>query len=161
MARNESDREALLREATALGQRVELTIPGFADPIVCGFRRDGSASFYFGADPVYQFNTASQLRRAYIGGRLVKAERRRLIALSRERLQHEIALVRHELSDGESAAILAESSSHLNRLKEALQGNQAAINGQVPPSADVIGRLLAWLGDRPPTIRIAAAPNAR
>ena len=42
MARRESDREDLLREATALVERAELTIEGFDEPIVVGFRRDGS-----------------------------------------------------------------------------------------------------------------------
>jgi hypothetical protein len=159
-ARQQVDREDLLREATALVERVELTISGFADPIVCGFRRDGSASFYFGADPVYQFNTASELRRAHIGGRLVKAERGRLVALSRERTEKEVALVRHELSDAETTATLAECSSFLFRLYETLQERPATINGQFPPSADVAGRVLVWLRDRPPTIPIAAVPNA-
>ena len=74
MARRESDREDLLREATALVERAELTIEGFDEPIVVGFRRDGSASFFFGADPVYQFNTAFELRRAFVVGLLYKAE---------------------------------------------------------------------------------------
>jgi len=73
MAREEEPREDLLREATALVERVELQIEGFAETIVAGFRRDGAASFYFGQDFVFQFNTANQLRRGYVEGRLFKA----------------------------------------------------------------------------------------
>src|SRR3954447_20411722 len=102
MSRHESDREDLLREATALVERIELTVGGFDLPVVCGFRRDGAASFYFGADPVYQFNAVGQLRRAFVAGRLIKAERGRLVALSRERTENEVALVRHELSAAEA-----------------------------------------------------------
>ena len=70
MARDESDREDLLREATALVERIELAPADAADDehIVAGFRRDGALSIYFGADPVYHFNSAGELRRAYCDG---------------------------------------------------------------------------------------------
>src|SRR2546421_10418921 len=103
MVRRESDREDLLREATALVERAEIRTPGEHEPIVVGFRRDGSASFFFGAHPVYQFNSAGEFRRGYIGGLLYKAERGRLIALRRERSDAEVALVRTELNDDEAA----------------------------------------------------------
>src|SRR3954468_24098136 len=116
MSRRESDREDLLREATALVERAELNVAGLEESIVIGFRRDGAASFYFGADPVYQFNAVGQLRRGFVAGRLIKAERGRLVALSRERTENEVALVRHELSTAEATVALAECSSFLNRL---------------------------------------------
>ena len=47
MAQRETNREDLLREATALVERAEIRIPGESEPIVVGFRRDGSASFFF------------------------------------------------------------------------------------------------------------------
>jgi hypothetical protein len=161
MARHESDREDLLREATALVERIELSAPDFDEPIVCGFRRDGSASFFFGQDPVYQFNSQSQLRRAYVAGRLIKADHGRLVALSRERSEHEIALVRHELTGGESALLVADVGDRLSRLQQALQDARYSNNGQAPPGADVAARLLEWLKNRSPTIEIAAAPNVR
>src|SRR4051794_11841558 len=97
MARHESDREDLLREATALVERVELTMAGSEEPIVIGFRRDGSCSMFFGADPVYQFNTQAELRRAFREGRLVKAEGGRLVALERRREAGQLVLLRHAL----------------------------------------------------------------
>ena len=159
MARQQADREDLLREATALVARAEFVVPGFEQPIVCGFRRDSSASFFFGPDPVYQFNSIGQLRRAFVAGRLIKADQGRLVALSRERSEHEIALVRHELADDESALLLADAGDRLSRLKQALQDGRYAVNGEVPPGANVAGRLLEWLKNRSPTIEIAAAPN--
>src|SRR5687768_8047260 len=107
MSRTESDREDLLREATALVERAELQVAGLGEPIVVGFRRDGAASFFFGADPVYQFNAAGELRRAYVGGLLYKAEQGELVALRRERTPAETALVRHDLSAAESTDLLA------------------------------------------------------
>src|SRR5258705_63721 len=80
MARQESDREDLLREATALVQRVELVVAGYDEPVVCGFRRGGSVSLVFGGEPVYQFNTANQLIfRAVLldGARMVLSPRSR------------------------------------------------------------------------------------
>src|SRR3954451_8705906 len=109
MARDESNREDLLREATALVERIELIPNGAADNrhIIAGFRRDGALSIFFGEDPVYQFNAAGELRRAYHDGKLLKATRGRLAALKRARTEHEIQLVRHELSGAEQAEFLS------------------------------------------------------
>ena len=78
MSRTEQDREDLLREATALIERVELRVSGWSESVVAGFRRGGQASFFFGADLVYQFNAALQLRRGFHNGQLIKAEDGRL-----------------------------------------------------------------------------------
>src|SRR5690348_4164205 len=107
MARQESDREDFLREATALIERVELHVTGFEEPIVVGFRRDGCASFFFGAVAVYQFNSAGELRRGYIEGLLYKAVGGRLIGLQRERTEAAVELQRLELDADQIAALLA------------------------------------------------------
>jgi hypothetical protein len=159
MARQESDREDLLREATALVERVELAVAGYNEPIVCGFRHDGSASFYFGGEPVYQFNATCQLRRAFIAGRIHKAEQGRLVAFSRERSATQVSLVRDELSDDESATLLATMQRHLSRLREALNGGSFVIQGEVPSGGDVAGRILRWLEALPGAIEIAARPH--
>ncbi|MCA9269139.1 MAG: hypothetical protein KDA41_11745, partial [Planctomycetales bacterium] len=83
MAKQQHDREDLLREATALVVRAELQLNSDAHPVVAGFRQGGEASFYFGFDPVFQFNSERQLRRAFYDGRLIKAEQGALIALAR------------------------------------------------------------------------------
>ncbi len=161
MARQESDREDLLREATALVERVELAIPGFAESIVCGFRRDGSVSLFFGADPVFQFNSALQLRRAFVGGRIHKVEQGRLIAFMKQRMAEEVALVRNELSHEEAEALLTTMQSYLTRLRMALEDGQYTVAGQVPPETDVCGRILRWLAALPERIEIAQQSNVR
>ncbi len=83
MDRQQSDREDLLAEATALVERIELVLPGYAEPIVAGFRASDCASLFFGTDPVYQFNSQRQLRRAFVDGLLYKAECGRLVSLTR------------------------------------------------------------------------------
>jgi len=161
MARRESDREDLLREATALVERAEIRIPGENEPIVVGFRRDGSASFFFGADPVYQFNSAGELRRAYIDGLLYKAERGRLISLRRERSETEVSLIRNELQPHETDALLTTARARLARLNEALASHSFTLVGEVPTSGNVVGRARQWLASLPPKISVANAPNSR
>src|SRR5438874_13749235 len=119
MAQRETNREDLLREATALVERAEIRIPGEQEPIVVGFRRDGSASFFFGADPVYQFNSAGEFRRGYIAALLYKAERGRLIALRRERSEAQVVLLRSALSPEETQALLDVARGHLALLHAA------------------------------------------
>jgi hypothetical protein len=161
MAQPESDREDLLREATALVHRAEFRIPGENEPIVIGFRRDGSASFFFGADPVYQFNSAGQLRRAYINGLLYKAERGRLISLRRERSETEVALIRNELQPHESDGLLTTARAALVRLHAALASLSFTLVGEVPTSGNIVGRAQQWLANLPAIISVANAPNVR
>src|SRR5262245_36492541 len=145
MAQRESDREDLLREATALVERTEIRIQGQAEPIVVGFRRDDSASFFFGADPVYQFNSAGEFRRGYVGGLLYKAERGRLVCLERQRSETEVALLRHELPPDQADLLLTTARCHLIQLYDALTGGAFTLIGEVPPNADVARRALQWL----------------
>jgi len=161
MSRRESDREDLLREATALVERAELSVAGFDEPVVVGFRRDGSASFYFGADPVYQFNTAGELRRAYVGGLLYKAERGRLVSLSRERTAAAVAMFRMELDDQEAANLLLAMRQRLSALQTALREASFSVTGQIPIDTDVPARVIRWLETLPVEIRIARVPNVR
>ena len=67
MAREEHARENLIAEATALVERVELLLAGLPEPVVAGFRPDGSASLFFADDPVYQFNSRTfAARRSWV-----------------------------------------------------------------------------------------------
>lgn len=159
MSRQESPREDLLREATALVERAELVIPGFDEPIVVGFRRDGAASFFFGEDPVYQFNAAGELRRAYVCGLLYKAEKGKLIALRRERTPTETALVRHELTDAETITLLNTMRQLLLQLQTTLSTSSQQLLRELPPAADVSRRIAAWLNTLPDPVRLADKPH--
>jgi hypothetical protein len=161
MARHESDREDLLAEATALVERVELSIAGESEPVTAGFRRDGALSVYFGSDPVYQFNAVGELRRAYRGGLLYKAERGRLVELRRERSPAEVALVRRELSDAETAALLSAARARLAKLHESLAGGTVQIVGQVPEECEVASRVRQLLADLPASLPVASTPRAK
>ena len=68
MAKQQQDKEDILREATALVNRIEIQFSqktASKESVFVGFRRDGAISCFFGADPVYQFNTRHEIRRGY------------------------------------------------------------------------------------------------
>ena len=144
MARDESHREDLLREATALVERIEIVSRSNGDSAVAGFRSDGALSIFFGEDPVYQFNAAGELRRAYCDGKLLKAASGQLVELQRVRTENEVQLVRRELSEVELAAFLERMADYIRKFAAAFP-NGFEIVGQVPANADVLGRLQAWL----------------
>lgn len=161
MARSEQDREDLLAEARALVERVELHCAGFEDNVVVGFRRDGCASFYFGQQRAYHFNTQRQLRRAYDEGRLIKADREQLVSLIRHRGAQQVQLVRHDLNQLETREFLDRLWRHLQSLAEALAGADFNVLGCVPPDADVVARAGQWLAHLAPPIAVADGPEVR
>jgi hypothetical protein len=158
MAREEHERENLLAEATALVQRVQLDTPD-GHSIVVGFRRDGSASIFFDEEPVYQFNSRGELRRAHLDGALYKAEHGRLVRLLRHRVPGEVQLVRRELSDDETNAFMQDVARRLGALAQTLRDSGYRLVGCVPADVDVLGRALHWLDALPSTIAIAQSPN--
>ena len=159
MARQEQEREDLLREATGLVRRAELCCGRFAEPVVVGFRRDGSGSIFLGADPVYQFNAGGQLRRAYKDGLLIKAERGKLASLDRQRRQRQVQLLRRDLDESATAALLAEISATLAALHRDLCEDSFTVSGQVPDDGNLVAEIIAWLESLPVTIEIAQRPN--
>ena len=162
MARQEIEREDLLRDATALVQRIELAPLAAAsgEHVVMGFRSDGGLSVYFGADPVYHFNSRGQLRRAFCEGLLFKAEQGRLVSLRRVRRENEVQLVRHDLADETQTQFLADMQARLHELAWRCAERKLVAVGQVPAAADVLGRTIDWLaqlGD----VEVAESPHAR
>jgi hypothetical protein len=161
MARDESNREDLLREATALVERIELIPHGVLSDghIIAGFRRNGALSIFFGEDPVYQFNAAGELRRAYCDGKLLKAMNGQLVALERVRTDLEVHLVCHELSETEETTLLTQMTTQLREFSASLAANAFGVAGQVPDNFNVLARLKAWFSVHNQW-QIAAQPNA-
>jgi hypothetical protein len=159
MARFEQDREDILREATALVERTEWSVPTLPDPVVVGFRRDGSPSIYFGSEPVLQFNSQGELRRAYDQGRLLKAERGRLVAMRRERKERQVVLHSHELSETELQEFLKRMLHLLATVRDAVQRGTARVTRQVPSESHVAGRARNWLETRCDSLTIASRPG--
>ncbi|REJ67760.1 MAG: hypothetical protein DWQ31_10250 [Planctomycetota bacterium] len=158
MARQESDREDLLNEATALRERIELTHSGEDEPVTVGFRAGGDISFYFGPEVVYQFNAAGQLRRAHLGDRLIKAERGRLVALKRVRTPEATTLQRFDVDETQTAEIFAAMRSRLEALLKILERGDFHIVGQVPAEQPLIERIVREL---PALLEAEVAPSPR
>jgi hypothetical protein len=161
MARDAHDRDDLMREATALVRRVELQLPGHSQTCIVGFRRSGEASIFVGADLVFQFNGAGELRRGFWNGRLVKAESGRLIHLERRPAETEIQLVRHTLTDAETIEFFGLANETLSLLRRVLHSGELVILKQVPADLDIASDLADWLDSLPQLIAIASAPNVR
>lgn len=138
MARQESDREDLMREATALQRRAEFRVAGFADTVIAGYRRDGALSIYFGPDPCYHFDRSGRLRRAFIRGHLYRTQGDSLSRLTRVRTAKLVELQRHDLTAAELAQWLADVSAELRRLHAALPDavclQEVPINGDMQAS---------------------------
>lgn len=162
MARQESEREDLLREATALVERIELAPAesGGGEHVVIGFRSDGALSIYFGSDPAYHFNSSGQLRRAFCGGLLLKAEQGRLISLERVRRDNEVQLVHRELLDEDQERFLAGMHARMRDVLRLHEMHKFITVGQVPADADVLSRAMSCLYQFD-NVKVADSPHAR
>lgn len=156
MGRVEADREDWMREATALRPRAELSLPHRAQPVYVGFR-GAAVSLYLGPDDVYHFSPAGALRRAYTQGRLWKAERHRLVALTRVRTPSEVQLVRQELDPTQQQAFLQVLAEQLQGLRHALQQGELHLVAEEPPEGVVLERLWEWLSVLPDPVPLAAS----
>ena len=139
--------------------RAELHLQGFEESTVVGFRTGGAASVFFGADPVYQFNTSNELRRGFRDGQLIKAVDGKLFTMRRERGDGQVQLLRSELGDDDAAEYLANCREHLDTLQSRLTGKEFELVGQVPEDEKVVARIIDWIATLPQQIRIAAKPN--
>jgi hypothetical protein len=138
MARNEADREDLIREAVALTERVELCVPGFEDLITIGFRSNRAMSIFFGQDPVYQFDPSGRLRRAFVQGFLFRSQHSGLARLKRVRKESEVQLLRYDLSPEECSAFLNAMKETLQRVLLPLQEKAVRVERCVPETADLL-----------------------
>jgi hypothetical protein len=165
MAREEHPKENLLRDATALVERLELRLDGVGDAILVGFRRDRSPSIYWTQAEVYQFSAANQLRRGFLVDRLIKAEEGRLFWLDRQRDGREIVLRRTPFTEVETADYRARFRKRAVALIQALEGIDAAaetskiIVGQVPADVPLVARCLQWLTALRHPVTIANSPR--
>jgi hypothetical protein len=161
VTQHEGQGEDLIRTATALVQRIELAIDGFSELLVVGFRRDGAASFFLGEDPVYQFNAAGELRRAFRAGKLLKAESRKLVELTRKRTDNRVDMVACELSEEQHQQFLGQLWKTLSELQQALLGKRYRVTRQVPVEQDIVEQVIQWIDQLPDLILVADVANAR
>lgn len=127
MARHESDREDLLREATAYVIRWEMQSPGFSEDLFVGYKRDHSLSIYCGSDPVYHFNSEGQLRRAFVDGRLYRTQGTTLAELTRHRTPDHSELLRRDLDAEQCQRFLQRMRKSLNDLSHSLAAERCQL----------------------------------
>jgi hypothetical protein len=155
VARRENAREDLFAEATALVERAELLVPGMPEPIVVGFRNSGAASVYFGQDEAYHFESAGRLRRAYLAGRMYKADRGRLASLDRQRTAAEVQLVRHDLDAAELDQFLDRMQKRLGELKSAVSAGSVQWLREEPGGSGAPEKIVGWLAGLSDRIEVA------
>lgn len=124
MARQEQDREDLMREATALYPRAELPVQTETEPVFWGQKKSGHFSFYFGGEPVYQFDQQGHLRRAYLEGHLYRTQGTTLARLQRIRTADSSTLQRYDLTEAELATVLQAMADRFQKLADALADPQ-------------------------------------
>ncbi|KAA0139838.1 hypothetical protein FYZ48_07865 [Gimesia chilikensis] len=120
MALHEQDREDLMREAIALYPRAEFQVPQEAEPVFWGQKRSGQFSFYFGGDPVYQFDQQGHLRRAYLNGHLYRTQGNTLARLTKVRTADASTLKRYDLTQAELEEVLHRMADRFTRLQTEL-----------------------------------------
>ena len=136
MARQESDREDLIREATALVERIEIRQPGNSFETVIGFKRTGGLSIYFGADPVYQFDSTGAFRRGYLNGCLLRTQGTTIAELTRQRTETESHLLRRDMESGELAQVRENALAQLRRLARQLEAGEPEVLRSVTDDED-------------------------
>ncbi|MEZ6062613.1 MAG: hypothetical protein R3C19_19900 [Planctomycetaceae bacterium] len=141
MARHEADREDLVKEATAMVERAEIRCDSLAGPVTAGFRKDGRLSIYVDQDPVYQFDSAGLLRRAYVGGFLYRSEGGTLAELQRSRSDDRTTLVRRDLSAGELSRFRGDMHRTLQTVLNDLLDGSFKLQRQIPGDADIVTRV--------------------
>ncbi|MBA63830.1 MAG: hypothetical protein CMJ76_15865 [Planctomycetaceae bacterium] len=165
MAKQQQDKEDILREATALVNRVELQ--SFQDTdspqsVFVGFRRDGAISFFFDTEPVYQFNSRHAFRRGYYQNTILKAEQGKIVQLVRTRKGEQLILLRRDYSDQQTVAFVQEMQQNLLELYSYLQSEQYRIVGAVVQQGteqDLVSQIAVWIKKHASEIQIAEAAN--
>ena len=146
MAQQESDREDILREATALVERAELQLEGVAEPLVFGFRANGALSVFVTQDEVYQFDAEGCWRRGYLHGRLLKAERGQIVEMIRERTPQQTVLRSRPWSPDEQDEYARRWLLRSDWMRETLEASRYRCVGFVSPAgSDPVLRLRDWL----------------
>jgi hypothetical protein len=159
VARVGEDREDLLRDARNLTPRVQIraVIGGRDAAVFAGFRGE-SLSLYFGPEPVFHFNAAGELRRAFLAGRIVKAEDGRLFGMERILGENQVELRTSAVPEDEQQTVFADLAARLAGLRAAFARGEMTIEGQEPAGGDAVERLKRWL-ERHATSRVAASPR--
>ncbi|WP_052031483.1 hypothetical protein [Novipirellula maiorica] len=157
MAKQERDREDLLRDGRQMAIRGETTINGTV--VTIGFRGAGQLSLYCGADPVFQFNADQQLRRVFFKEIRYAADAGRLIRLHRVSRGGKVQFDSEPLSENDHAALLDSLGQWIRDLRLIVTNKRA--EWRVADQQDVafFSQLTRWIDALPQPIEIADSPG--
>jgi len=129
VARQEEDKEDLMREASALAERIELLteLNGTQVVVTAGYRRDGSLSLYFDQDAFFQFTSEGLLRRAWRDGLLYRSQGETLASLYRNRAAGQVVLERTDLTAEELSEFRDTMTAMLTLLSANLNSNSVEV----------------------------------
>ena len=134
-----------MRSDAALVCRVELALPGEPEHLVAGLRRNASLSLYFGSDPVYQFDAAGRLRRAFVDGKLYRSQGDTLAELVRQRTSNASHLLRNDLDEETLEQFRETMQARLEQLLETLDAGDAqqvqAVPEETPLAVTLAGKI--------------------
>lgn len=151
MARQETDKEDLITEATALVDRAEYTSAVPTDDcntwslVTIGFRKDGCFSIYFDQDPFYQFDASGHLRRACIGPYLFRSQGTTLARLNRERSDQQTTLQRMDLDDKQLSEFQSQMLKHLQSFQHAIRTGTMKRGRYVTTCEDIDSQTLDFI----------------
>ena len=161
MTRLELPREDLLRDAVAFTRRVMLSVKeeSYNAELFIGFRDNGCVSFYCDQDPVYQFNSNGELRRAFINAQKLESAECKLVALTRQRNGAKLELLREPLSSEGTLSMLQDIETKLDEILNTLQANAYKLVGHVPENENILPDVITWLKSHS-KVSIADVPHA-
>ncbi|MCH2213384.1 MAG: hypothetical protein MK110_18950 [Fuerstiella sp.] len=149
--RQESDKEDLIRDATALVERAEIVCDGWSAVITIGFFRNGRCSVYFDQDPFYQFDEHGLLRRAFEAGFLYRSQASTLARLDRCRPTDKhidtsgVVLQRSDLTRSDLRQFHERMTCLIKRLLGAITEQQYRVHRAVTPDNQIPARTLLLL----------------
>lgn len=152
MARTESDKEDLIRDATALVERAELVCDDdHSTLITIGFFRDGRCTVYLDQDPFYQFDTEGRLRRAFEDGLLYRSQAATLSSLRRGRKSDQdgrpqcVVLDRRDLTPSELQSFRERMHDRLRLLRDRIAADRITVRRAVSVSGGLPEQTLTML----------------
>lgn len=163
MALEPEDREDLLAEATGLPQRGMIVLPD-GQEVVVGFRDDQSASWFFGADPVFQFDPSYHLRRIYCDRTRYAVAGGQILRLEQAAAGGRIQLTKHRINDTQTQDLLNCWQQRILAVKSALVDKTHRWHGASVPIDQLEPKVLSWLADLPtppPIAKVSRLPRRR
>ena len=157
MARQEQDREDLLRDGKQMWLRAECKLDGVV--VVIGFRSEGQVSVYVGPDPVFQFNSSLELRRVFFNGKRYSAIQGRLCELTRSETSGRVRLSPQAILAKVEAEIRVTLESNLAQVQLALESPETGWRLVGGDFLDFQKQLSGWLASVLENFKIAETPN--